>query len=144
MKNLEFIFIDDYSTDNSVKEINQYMKKDKRIKLLKNYKNKGVFHTRYLGAIFSKGIYIYFMDPDDLVYDILEEVYEIAMNDEIDIVEFLYSRYINGKYRKGKKNMGLDYIRKNEEVKYYMFLDSLKDKKYSFSHAFLWDRIVKR
>ena len=144
LKTLEFIFIDDYSTDNSIKKIEEYTKKDKRVKLLKNNKNKGVFHTRYLGTVFSKGIYIYFLDPDDFVLDILEEAYEIAKEDELDIVEFLYYKYRNGSFIKTRLNFDENYISKNEEVKYYMFSDSSKNKRLSFSHRFLWEKIVKK
>ena len=54
LKNLELVFIDDYSTDNSIKKIKKYMEKDNRIKLIKNNNNKGVFRTRYLGQYFQK------------------------------------------------------------------------------------------
>ena len=40
-EDIEIIFIDDYSTDNSVKLIEKYQKEDKRIVLLKNKRNKG-------------------------------------------------------------------------------------------------------
>ena len=145
LKKVEFIFIDDFSTDNSAKKIKQYMKKDKKIRLINNYKNKGVFHSRYLGTIFSRGIYIYFLDPDDLVYDILKEAYEAAIKEELDIVEFLFCEYINGVYKRGTTyNLGPNYIRRNDQVKYYMFLNSFENKKYIFAHAFLWDKIIKR
>ena len=38
---IEIIFIDDFSTDNSVKLIEEYQKRDKRIILIKHKKNKG-------------------------------------------------------------------------------------------------------
>ena len=40
-KDIEIIFVDDYSTDNSIKLIEEYKKEDKRIVLLKNKRNKG-------------------------------------------------------------------------------------------------------
>ena len=40
---IEIIFVDDFSTDNSVKLIEKYQKDDERILLLKHNKNKGTF-----------------------------------------------------------------------------------------------------
>ena len=44
-KNLEIILINDGSTDNSLKIINSFEKKDKRIKII-NQKNQGVSKSR--------------------------------------------------------------------------------------------------
>ena len=65
--NIEIILIDDYSTDNSVKFIEEYQKKDRRIILIKNKKNKGTFINRNLGGLYSKGKYIILPDPDDIL-----------------------------------------------------------------------------
>lgn len=64
--NWELIFIDDASTDNSVKLITPYLKKDKRIKLLKNKINLHAALTRNKGIKAAKGRYIAFLDADDL------------------------------------------------------------------------------
>ena len=101
--------------------------------MINNNKNKGVFHTRYLGTQFSKGLYIYFLDPDDFVLDVLEEAYEVGVEKQLDIVEFLYYTYLNGDYTIMFENFGKTYIRKNEEVKYYMFFNSSEDRDYTFS-----------
>ena len=68
-KNFNLIIIDDLSTDNSVKTIEEYVKKDKRIILLKNKRQ------RYNGGSRNKGIdyalnnldfdYFCFLDSDD-------------------------------------------------------------------------------
>ena len=150
LKDLEIIFVDDYSTDNSSKKIKYYMKKDKRMLLIKNTKNKGVFHSRYLASLFSRGIYLYFLDPDDLLSNILGEAYDLGEKYNLDIVEFLYVRYENGSYRicPELRESGRGYIRINEDIKYYMFLNSYEDKNknklYRFSHGLLWEKIIKR
>ena len=68
-KNIEIIFVDDASKDNSVEEIKKYQIKDKRIKLIRHNVNKGTFITRNDGASISQGEYITFIDPDDLFYE---------------------------------------------------------------------------
>lgn len=64
---LEIIFIDDASEDNSYLTVQSLMKKDKRIILLKNSLNKGQFYSRNKGILNSRGEYILIIDPDDLL-----------------------------------------------------------------------------
>jgi glycosyltransferase involved in cell wall biosynthesis len=65
-EDFEFIIIDDASKDNSLKIIKEYAKKDKRIKLIINKKNKGNWATRNIGMESSVGKYILTQDSDDL------------------------------------------------------------------------------
>lgn len=97
LKDLEIIYIDDFSNDNSSQLIESLQKKDRRIILLKNKKNKGPFYCRNKGAIFANGEYIQFMDSDDiLVGNILEKVYITAKTKNIDIVQYkFFKKYEN-------------------------------------------------
>ncbi len=67
-QNWEMIIIDDCSNDNSVDIIEEYCKKDNRIKLLRSKKNNGPAIARNIGIEQAKGIYIAFLDSDDLWY----------------------------------------------------------------------------
>ena len=67
LKEFELIIIDDFSSDQSIKIIKSFQDKDNRIKLMKNKKNKGTFFSRINGALHSKGEYIVFVDPDDII-----------------------------------------------------------------------------
>ena len=62
----EFIIVDDASTDNSHKIIEEFSKKDKRILILKNEKNFGIAETRTIGTKYAKGKYIAVADADDV------------------------------------------------------------------------------
>lgn len=64
----EFIIINDASTDNSLKLINDYHKKDKRIILINNKKNMGVAKSRNNGMMIAKGKYIATFDADDVSF----------------------------------------------------------------------------
>lgn len=66
LSDFEFIIIDDCSTDNSLKIINRYLKKDKRIVLTINKKNLGVAVSRSKGLKKAKGKYIAVFDADDI------------------------------------------------------------------------------
>lgn len=67
-KNLEFIFIDDCSTDNSLNIIHSMTPiSDKRFKIIPLSRNIGVAAARNIGISISKGKYIGFVDPDDTI-----------------------------------------------------------------------------
>ena len=63
----QYLIIDDGSTDNSVKVIESWCKKDNRIKLLQHedFKNHGRSASRNLGIKIAKSKYIAFLDADD-------------------------------------------------------------------------------
>ena len=65
-ENFEFIIIDDGSTDNSLKILNEYKKSDSRIIIRNNYKNRGLIYSLNKGIKISKGKYIARMDADDI------------------------------------------------------------------------------
>jgi len=101
LKDIEIILVDDFSKDNSTKIIKQFQRKDKRIFLIKNRKNKGTFIARNIGVLFSKGKYINIPDSDDILSkDILKNSYRLAKRFNYDIIRFnIVSK--NGKIKFG-------------------------------------------
>jgi glycosyltransferase involved in cell wall biosynthesis len=88
-KDIEIILVDDNSKDNSIKLIKKYKKKDKRIILLKNKKNRGTFVARNLGVLKSKAKYIIIPDPDDIISkDIIRICYKYGEKYHYDIIRF--------------------------------------------------------
>lgn len=66
-KNWEMLIIDDCSTDNSIEIIEEYIKKDIRIKLFKTRCNSGSpIEPRNIGVKNAQGSFIAFLDSDDL------------------------------------------------------------------------------
>jgi teichuronic acid biosynthesis glycosyltransferase TuaG len=63
--NWEMIIVDDYSSDNSVDIVNDYIAKDTRIKLIKLPINSGAGVARNAGIKASSGRFIAFLDSDD-------------------------------------------------------------------------------
>lgn len=89
-KNFEFIIVDDGSKDNSLKIIEKYSKKDKRIRSVPNKKNLGRPKTRnkLLSLISETSDYFLWMDSDDVVTkDLLEKKVKFLENHKkIDIL----------------------------------------------------------
>ena len=107
-RELEIVFVDDNSIDNSVKLIKKYMNKDKRIKLIKNRKNRGTFKLRNIGALYSKGKYVIIPDPDDILSNnILSVCYNFAEKYSYDLIRF--NTYI------GKRHLFFENFAKNHE-----------------------------
>lgn len=65
-RNFEFIIIDDVSTDGSWEILNEYAKKNKKIKLFRNSKNYGISVTAKRAILKTKGDFIARMDADDI------------------------------------------------------------------------------
>ena len=65
-KDFEFIIINDGSTDNTANIIQEYAKKDKRIKFINNKKNQGLITVLNQGLDLCKGEFIARMDSDDI------------------------------------------------------------------------------
>ncbi len=84
-KDLEIICINDGSTDNSGKILDEYSAKDKRIKVVHSA-NKGVSATRNVGLALAKGRYISFIDADDWI---APDFYENLLKNEVDFPDII-------------------------------------------------------
>ena len=89
-KDVEIVFVDDNSKDNSVNLIKELMQKDPRIVLYQNEENKGALYSKAKGILNSKGKYVMTLDHDDLYIqrDAFSILYEEAEQNNLDILEF--------------------------------------------------------
>lgn len=89
--NIEIICINDGSTDNSLKILQEYADKDERIKIINNEKNSGAPGVvKNLGIAVAKGEYIGFVDSDDWVdKDFFFELYNTAKQNNADMASGL-------------------------------------------------------
>lgn len=86
-KNIEIICVNDGSTDNSLKILEEYSKKDNRVQII-TQENRGLSEARNSGIKASTGEYIYFIDSDDWIeLNALEVLIEKIKKDNADIVE---------------------------------------------------------
>ena len=84
-KNLEMIFVDDGSTDNSRRIIEKYASRDKRIRLL-TQENKGPGPARNSGLKAASGVFLSFIDSDDFLS---ADYYEQLMNNAACDIDLL-------------------------------------------------------
>ena len=87
---IEIILTDDFSTDNTLLILEDLQKEDPRIKIIKNKKNMGILYSRSVGALSSKGKYIFSLDNDDMFldFDVFSIITNIANEGNFDVVEF--------------------------------------------------------
>ena len=80
---IELILINDGSSDSSEMICQEYVKKDKRVKLI-NQKNGGVSSARNVGIGVSTGTIILFLDSDDLLeYDAIQTIVNNIDNNDM-------------------------------------------------------------
>ena len=92
LKDIEFIFVDDCSTDESLNILYELEKKDpERVLIIKLDENQGPGGARNIGMQYASGEYLGFADSDDLLK---KEMYEILYNKAVagdyDIVDSGY------------------------------------------------------
>lgn len=87
-KDIEIIIVNDASSDDSQKIINEYQKKDSRIISIINDENINLGLTRNIGIEKATGEYITFVDSDDwLEKEMYEEMMNLIIENKADIVE---------------------------------------------------------
>jgi glycosyltransferase involved in cell wall biosynthesis len=101
IENVEFIFVNDGSTDNSLSILYQYQKKDDRIYIL-NQNNKGPSSARNLGLSKARGKYIGFVDADDWIeQDMFENLFNRALTESVDLIMCNFiQEFSNGQSKK--------------------------------------------
>ena len=120
----EFVIIDDGSTDNSWKKMQEFAAQDNRIKIYKNEKNMGIVKTRNRGFDLARGQYIAPMDQDDwsLPNRLSLEVKYLDEHPDVDIVDV--GTILMAAYHKGIKEErmgGVCYMMESyeNEAKFY-------------------------
>lgn len=85
----EVICVDDSSRDSSLKVLNEYAGKDRRVKVIRNSYNMGLSCVRNIGLNQANGKYILFLDSDDfLARSALERMYSVAEEMGAEVLSF--------------------------------------------------------
>lgn len=93
LQDIEIICVDDGSSDATIEILNEYQKKDNRLKVI-SQKNAGAGAARNNGLRMAKGKYLSFLDSDDFFEpDMLQEAYQSAEKNQADFVVFNSNQY---------------------------------------------------
>lgn len=113
--NIEYIFVDDYSPDNSIEKLEQVLEKYPNrkpfTKILRHTQNKGLSSTRNTGLDNATGTYVMFVDSDDFLEEnCVEKVISEIKHTVSDAVLFGFNHVFTdkiipeGQYFKGSKD----------------------------------------
>lgn len=116
LKDFHLLIINDASTDNSVKVIENYFKENPRqYELINLQENKGICHARYYAERYTKTKYLMFIDADDILLPSAIETMWEKINSERDLIAVgCYLDYID---KNGKKIGGGLYLGETDEGK---------------------------
>lgn len=142
LSNIEYIFIDDASTDNSLdllkKIINKYPEREKFVKVIRHESNKGISFTRQEGVDLASGEWVIHCDSDDfLPYNAYETLLKEGRSDNYDIIIGSFNFF--GKGIKGKLVKYENETLSNEEL-----FNRLSGLKKNIIIGTLWNKLIKR
>lgn len=87
-REVEIIGINDGSTDDSLKVLEEYAARDDRITVI-SQENQGLSVTRNVGLTYVRGEYLLFLDSDDMLApDSIEKLYAHAQEEKLDVLFF--------------------------------------------------------
>ena len=141
LSDIEIICVDDGSTDESGKILDEYLEKDNRFKVI-HKKNAGTGAARNDGLKIATGECIGFVDPDDWILpNMYERLYNLLQEKDLDIVMFTPDVYND----KTKKHEGFLYFQNSN---FPDFLDNKifnKDDISPFSYPMcVWNKLYKK
>jgi glycosyltransferase involved in cell wall biosynthesis len=88
LRDIEIICVNDCSTDNSLSILQEYAKRDKRIKIIDLKENQGAAVARNIAIKNACGQYLGFVDSDDFIdHNFYEKLYEKALKTDANVVK---------------------------------------------------------
>lgn len=142
LDDLEYIFVDDCSPDNSIdvmlKVLEEYPVRKPQVKLIRHEINQGVSQSRQDGVEAATGEYIIHCDPDDWVeLDMYEQLYTKAKETNADLVLCDYYEVTNGEVLTLKKQ-------KPDKLKSEDLLAGITGLYSNKLNGCLWNKIIRK
>lgn len=114
-KNLEIIFVNDGSKDNTLQLLNEFCEGKENCRVV-DQQNRGISGARNSGLKYANGKYIYFFDPDDFLSpNIISVLHKNMVENDVDISICRYKRV--------KEDFELDYKKNDKPTKKLIFFD---------------------
>lgn len=134
INDVEFLIINDSSTDNTESVILHLLKQfdDHRFKYIKK-KNEGISEVRNFGILKSNAEYLYFVDGDDEISNpiFLELLVKYLENNKLDVIEFNYQLISNSDKKNAFENRNTSSVESGKKL----FYQSIKNNKYA---SYVW------
>lgn len=142
LENIEYIFVDDASPDNSIKKIKNillsYPHRKQYVKFIIHESNLGLVKSRKDGMAVASGKWLIHCDSDDkLAPNAYEKLLREAEKGNFDIVICGYFRYWDNN-RKEKISQGFGSISPVELIK------SISGNSHQHLDGFLWNKLIRR
>lgn len=128
--NIEFICVNDGSTDSTLKDLEYFAAQDSRIKIYTKENQKYAQYSKAYGQEKASGDYIFLFDHDDLIDpETIEKCYQTFLqHPELDIVTpFVVTKYTDGKVRNVHNIYTLDCIDKKFEYRQFSGKQIIQD-----------------
>ncbi|GEM_PF-4019738 len=114
--NVEFVLVDDGSSDNTLLLCQAVAEKDARFRVF-TQKNAGPFAARKKGVAEARGEFITFVDYDDLFSeDYISHLYALAKKHDADCVRACYETVFSYDYTFPKTNFSVKVLEGNDDV----------------------------
>lgn len=134
----EVICVNDCSTDSSLKILEQYQKKDSRIKIFNNEDNKGISVVRNKAMDMACGEYLVWVDSDDWVKpEMLEVIYNTIQKTGHDVI--WYDSYW---YKESDNTEFLLYSPEHSILKKEGYYDVTPENLHLYTD-FVWNKVMK-
>lgn len=122
LQNIEFLLVDDASTDNTLPLLRRLVENDSRFKIITMVQNSGPSACRNKALAEAKGRYIGFFDSDDKIpEDYFDKLLSTAESSNTDIV---YTAYNGWRHKEGD-------------------ITGLKDKIKALRNGAIWDKLYR-
>ena len=138
LKDIEIVAVNDCSNDKSLDILNDFAKKDSRIKIINNKKNNGLLYSRAIGILHSSGDYLMNIDADDelISQDSLEFLYNQTIFSKADIISF---NFLSPNRTLENSCSIFDTIIKQPKL-----FKSIYTKDYTLRDFLIWDKLIKK
>ena len=143
MKDIEIILINDCSTDDTLKEVEKYMKEDPRIRLINNEENRRILYSKSIGALYANGKYIIQLDQDDMFIteEAFDSLYEEAEKNNLDLIQF--RDVIIEKFHFSDKIEAFNYQYTSHHEEEYLHQPYIKEAFSTTYNFLLWGLLIK-
>ena len=143
LEEVEFLCVDDASTDSSPEIIAHYAAADRRFRLLKLSEHSGVAAARNYGFSQARGDYVIFLDADDFFDDeLLRKTWTRAQETDADMVLFQARTYSEDTHQ---FSTAVYYLRLKWLKNYEVFSrKDFPDRILTVTNPAVWDKLYRR